>query len=116
MRENRSGVEKDSVPSNWLDDRHACVHQLFAEIEHLTDAASYVVFLHRFLNSDRDCFHVAAGEPAIGMQSFVQRYEISRLVGQIVIAQREPSSDVDETVFLCRHRHSIGEVAHIHQY
>lgn len=72
----------------------------------LADAGADVLILHRFLDPDGDRFHVPAGHPAIGVQSFVDQHHVARFFSDPFIIQREETADV----LLLTHADSPGAV------
>ena len=108
-----SRVEVDGVPAERLHERHVGPVERLAEVRRRGDPVAEVVLLHDLPQALRDRLQVSAGEAAVRREALGQDQEVAALLGQVVVVEREPATDVREAVLLCRHRHPVGEAGHV---
>ena len=95
------------MAANRIDDRHAGLSEAAAQVLHLSDPGMNVVILDALGNTDRECFHVASGHAAVGVQPFVYNDHAAGSLIEFRIVHRKKAANVDHRVFLGRHRRRI---------
>jgi hypothetical protein len=70
--------------------RDAPVLQQFGEVAHLADARAHVRVPHRFLDTDRHRFHVAARKATAGVQALADDHEVAQFLDQAPVVHDEP--------------------------
>ena len=107
------GVDEEGVAADGTLIRNAVFVELGGEIFHLLDAGLEHVELGVLVEADSESGHVAAVHTAIGKEALEGDEEAFRSFIDIFPAGSDETAHVDETVFLRRHRHSVGEVEHL---
>ena len=113
MRQERARVEVDRVAADGLDDRDAGRVERLAEVGGRADAVAQVVLVDDLAQALGDRLEVAPGEAAVGREALGEDQQVAALLGQRVVAHREPAADVGEAVLLGAHRHAVGEGRHL---
>ena len=80
VRQHARGIDIDGVPAGRLDDRHAVVGDVPAQVAGGDDAVAQIVRIEHLLQAHGDGVQVAAGQAAVGRKAFGQDQQIGLLL------------------------------------
>ncbi len=69
VRQHAGCVDIDGVAAGRLDDRHAAVGDVAAQVTRGSDPVAQVIGMEDFLQAHRDGIQVAAGQPAVSREA-----------------------------------------------
>src|SRR3989304_8026136 len=98
-------IDKDTVTPHRPHDRDTCLEDEVAEVLHLSDPRTNVVIGgHHFPDAPRQCLHIPAGHPTVGVQALERDQHRPGLTGDVRIAHRPEAAEVYEGGLVRRDR------------
>ena len=70
MRQKSFRIQVNRVSAGRLHHRYAGIDQFVGQVFHTADPVLEIMFIHDFLQTDRDRFEVTSGQSAIGRKAF----------------------------------------------
>ena len=113
VRQHARGVDVDGVAAGRLDDGHAVVGDVAAQVAGGDDAVAQVVGVQHLLQADGDGVEVAAGESAVGGEALGEDEQVGLLLEDAVVVGAEQAADVGEGVLLGGEGAAVGEREHL---
>ena len=65
--------------------------------------------MHGFLQTLGECLKIPTGETPVGGEAFGHDQQVATTLGNVVVVERQPSTDVAEGILLRAHGHTVGE-------
>src|SRR5437588_12291368 len=96
-----------------LNDRHAALRNMSAQISGGSGAVFQVVLIERLLQANRNGFQVASGQAAIGGVAFSQDQQVFFLLRQHIIVGAEKAANVGHAILFGGHGAAIAKREHL---
>ena len=103
-----AGVNEHGVAASRLNDGDSQTNQPLDDVLVGPHSIAQIVFIHDFFEPLSQGFHVATGHSTVGSKSFGANQVSPSLFGQFIIVERQPATNIAESVLLCTHRHHVG--------
>ncbi len=112
VRQHTAGVDVDSVSARRLDDGHAMIRDVAAEVCGGRDAVPQVIGIENLVKAHGDRIEVTSGQPAVCGETFGQDEQLRFLLGEAAVVRAKKTSYVREGVFLGGKCAAIGQAKH----